>query len=219
MPEKYLIVEGYYDYLFYKSLFEKLSIKDIKVTKPQDTGISYGGKGNAIKFLGTLASQFRDGRADKILIILDADFNNISNEGFYKTLYQIRDELSGYNYDIFTQPCKYTDGIILRSSKGYPDVAVWIMPDNSGEGYLESLLIEVIDSSVAACMREATEICTGLRNRRFPEHHYHKAVLAIFMAMQDNPGRNITHLIENGYINFSNVKIRRLVDFIKNYYQ
>ncbi len=48
MLEKYLIVEGYYDFLFYTSLFESLSLKGIKIIPPNKAGCSYNGKGNSI---------------------------------------------------------------------------------------------------------------------------------------------------------------------------
>jgi hypothetical protein len=219
MAKKYLIVEGYYDYLFYKSLFEKFAIKQIEILKPQDAKIPYGGKGNAVKLLGRLVPQFRDGRAERILIVLDADFKDICNEGFHKTLGTIHDEVKMYGYDVFTQPAKYAEGIVLKSSKGLPDIAVWIMPDNSNEGYLESLLIEIMNYSNQACIREAKEICHSLKNRRFKAHHQHKAILALFMAMQDNPGRNATHLVEKEHIDFDNGKIKRFIDFIQSYYR
>lgn len=108
---------------------------------------------------------------------------------------------------------------MLKSSKGLPDIAVWIMPDNKNEGYLEYLLLEVIDSANEQSKEEAKKICTNLKNYSFPEHHRQKSFLAIFMAMQENPGRNITHLIEKGYIDFKNVKMEKLINFIVNYYK
>jgi hypothetical protein len=39
------------------------------------------------------------------------------------------------------------------------------------------------------------------------------------MAMQDNPGRNATHLVEKEHIDFDNGKIKRFIDFIQSYYR
>lgn len=61
MEKKYLIVEGYYDFLFYTALFNKLKIKDIKIISPQNFGFPYNGKGNAINLLKDLIKQFYDG--------------------------------------------------------------------------------------------------------------------------------------------------------------
>ena len=58
-------------------------------------------------------------------------------------------------YELLTKPNKYNEGIILKSSKGLPDIAVWIMPDNKSEGYLEFLLIEAIDSANKQSKEEA----------------------------------------------------------------
>jgi len=93
------------------------------------------------------------------------------------------------------------------------------MPDNKNEGYLEYLLVEAIDSANKQSREEAGKICNELKNYTFPEHHRQKSLLAIFMAMQENPGRNITHLIEKNYIDFKNEKMKKLISFITDYYK
>jgi len=217
--DKYLIVEGYYDFLFYTSLFNKLKIKDVKIIPPQGFGLKYNGKGNAITLLKDLVQQFYDGRAERIGIIVDADFKDISRQGFYNTLKNIEEKVEKDGYALFTKPNDYHNGIILKSSKGLPDIAVWIMPDNRNEGYLEYLLLEVIDSNKKQAIEEADKICNDLKNYAFPEHHRQKSFLAIFMAMQENPGRNITHLIEKDYIDFKSGKMEKIINFIINYYK
>ncbi|MDM8523712.1 hypothetical protein QUF80_10100 [Desulfococcaceae bacterium HSG8] len=219
MNKKYLIVEGYYDFLFYTSLFNKLKIKDIKIIPPQSLGFRYNGKGNTITLLKDLIKQFYDGSVEKIGIIVDADFKDISKQGFHNTLHDIKGKVEKYGYEPFTKPNDYHNGIILKSSKGLPDIAVWIMPDDKNEGYLEYLLLDVIDSSNKRSTEEAGKICNDLKNYSFPEHHRQKSFLAIFMAMQENPGRNITHLIEKDYIDFQNGKMEKLINFIIDYYK
>jgi hypothetical protein len=219
MDKKYLIVEGYYDFLFYTALFNKLKIKDIKIISPQNFGFPYNGKGNALNLLKDLIKQFYDGRAEKIGIILDADFNNISKQGFHNTLQEIKEKVKKDGYELLTKPNKYNEGIILKSSKGLPDIAVWIMPDNKSEGYLEFLLIEAIDSANKHSKEEAEKICNALKTYTFPEHHRQKSLLAIFMAMQENPGRNITHLVEKNYLDFENGTMKKLIHFITDYYK
>lgn len=155
MDKKYLIVEGYYDFLFYTSLFDKLKIKDIKIIPPQSFGFLYNGKGNAINLLKDLVRQLYDGRVEKIGIIVDADFKDISRQGFHNTLYDIKEKVKEDGYEPFTKPGDYHNGIILKSSKGLPDIAVWIMPDNKNEGYLEYLLLDGIDSANKQCLKEA----------------------------------------------------------------
>jgi len=218
MDKKYLIVEGYYDFLFYTSLFNKLNIKGIKIIPPQSFGFQYNGKGNSMGLLNDLVKQFYDGRVEKIGIIVDADFNTISKQGFHNTLRAIHEKVAEYGYEPFTKPNEFYNGIILRSSKGLPDIAVWIMPNNKNEGYLEYLLTEIINSDYKSSIEEAEDICGKLKNYTFPAHHRQKSFLAIFMAMQENPGRNITHLIEKDYIDFKNEKIEKLINFITNYY-
>jgi len=218
MAEKYLIVEGYYDFLFYTSLFKELSLRGIDIIQPKDFSPSFNGKGNAVNMLNDLIWQLYDGRAKRIGIIIDADFDYISNQGFHNTFHQVCEKVKDHGYEPFTQPCNYHKGIILKSSKGLPEVAVWIMPDNSHVGYLEFLLLDSINSERVQCLKEAENICKNLENFKFPEHHKRKAILAIFMAMQENPGRNITHLIEKKYLDFEKATMKNLITFVKTYY-
>jgi len=39
------------------------------------------------------------------------------------------------------------------------------------------------------------------------------------MAMPENPGRNITHLVEKNYLDFENGTMKKLINFITDYYR
>ena len=218
MAQKYLIVEGYFDKLFYQSLLKKVSLKNIEIVMPTDGTSYYNGKGNSVKMLSTLLPQFNDGTADRILIILDADFDYISNQGFHATLRLVNEELKKHGYDISTRSCDYQNGIEYRNDNGLPNVGLWIMPNNSAEGYLEYLIFDSLSDSKDSAKTEAVAICGKLENVSFSEHHQKKSELAIFMSMQENPGRNITHIIENEYIDFEKDKIKQLIRFLEGYF-
>lgn len=218
MSEKYLIVEGYYDKIFYSKLFEKIKLKNIKIVKPNDYLVPYNGKGNCIKLLEKLTKQFVDGRASKIAIILDADFKGISSQGFWNTFHEIEKIISPFGYNVKTRTCDFNKGIIFNNSNGMPDIGVWIMPDNSGEGFLEYFILDSLDSEFSPELIEAREICSNIKNKKFPDHHKTKAELSIFMAMQENPGRNITHIIEKSMLNFNGEKSKLFFSFLKDYF-
>lgn len=218
MSNKYLIVEGIYDKIFYENLFKKIQLKKINVKCPQDFYAPYNGKGNCINLLSQLVPQFNDGTIQKIALIVDADFNDISSQGFSSTLECIKQKLSDFNYEKLTQPCDHRNGIIFSNSNGLPEIAVWIMPNNSDEGYIEYFLKGAVHSDQSEVIDEAIEICSSMKTKRFSDHHEVKSQIAVFMAMQDNPGRNITHMIEKSLIDIKNSEMEKFCSFLKRYY-
>lgn len=218
MSNKYLIVEGLYDKIFYKALFEKINLKKINVKSPQDFSIPYDGKGNCINLLSDLVPQFNDGTIEKIALIVDSDFNEISAQGFSNTLRNIDQKLSSLGYNKSTQSCNHKDGIIYSNPRGLPPIAVWIMPDNQNEGYLEYFLKKAIHQDNIQILEESIEICNKMKTRKFSDHHLVKSQLAVFMAMQDNPGRNINHMLERSLIDLDSTDMKKLCKFLKDYY-
>lgn len=142
MSVRYLVVEGVFDCNFFTSLLGKYSINGIKIAHPQHFGAKYNGKGNAIDLFLDLIKQFPDGRSDKIALIVDSDFILISKQGFRNTLDFIKQKIESEGYELFTPSCNYNKGLIFKNTKGLPDIAVWIMPNNSSDGYLETLLLD-----------------------------------------------------------------------------
>ena len=219
MSKQYLIVEGYFDKLFYSSLLPKIGRKDINITTPNRNGTGYNGKHNAIDLCCKLIDQMLDGSIDKIGLIIDSDFNDISSQGFVNSLDYIKAKLSDKGFDIKTKPVKYNDGLHFYHSGLNKDIALWLMPDNKNDGYLEYLLFEALTETKSDLTAEAIQIISSLKNKEYPSHHECKAKLAIAMSMLDNPGRNITHLIEKDIVNLhANKKMDKLLNFLTTYF-
>ena len=219
MSERYLVVEGTFDCNFFNLLLNKYSIRDVKIYPPKYFGAGYNGKGNAINVLPDLIKQFQDGRSDKIALIVDSDFISISKQGFNNTLGLIKQKIEPEGYELFTQSCNYNKGLIFKNTKGLPDIAVWIMPNNSSEGYLETLLLDSLKEREEQYFTETKRLYRSIKKRKFPDHHKCKAKLAFHMAIQENPGRNISHIITNDIIDFDSGQIKMFIDWLKSYFQ
>lgn len=220
MAAKYLIVEGMYDKIFFEKIFEKIKLKEIQIRRPTDfNNAQYNGKGNCIRLLDDLVPLFNDGSISKLGLILDADFRHISSQGFDNTLKMVSEKLNKFGYDKKTKSNEYHKGLIFSASNGLPNIAIWIMPNNNKEGYIEYFLKDIISDKFVEMKEEAENICQKMISKKFSEHHLLKSEIAVFMAMQDNPGRNISHMIENSLIDFNKPEFKVFTTFLKQYFK
>jgi hypothetical protein len=221
MPsKKQLIVEGYFDKLFFGALLRSMGVDDVDVKMPQSAGASYGGKGNAISVFYSALGLLNDGSIENLALIVDADFVEISSQGFRNTLKEINKQLDIKDFKLKTMAAKYKNGLIYRKDSLGIDVAVWIMPDNSSDGYLEYMLFNALHEKRSLIATEATTIVSGLKNKEYAPHHERKAKLAVAMAMLENPGRNISHLIESDILDHNNNSILKdFIEFLKQFYK
>lgn len=219
MPERYLVVEGTFDHNFFGLLLDKCLIRNIHIAPPQGLGADSNGKGNAINILPDLIKQFQDGSSDKIALIVDSDFISISKQGFHNTLTLVKQKIEPEGYELATQSCNFNKGLIFRNTKGLPDIAVWIMPDNSSEGYLETLLFGSLKEEEDEYLNEANRLYESIQIKKFPDHHESKSKLAFYMAIQKSPGRNISHIVTKDLIEFDSGQIKMFIDWLKSYFQ
>jgi hypothetical protein len=218
--KKQIFVEGYFDKLFLESLLHSLNLKDIEVKMPQMTGVSYGGKGNAISVFSSALNLLNDGSIENLALIVDADFTAISSQGFSNTLQAIKDKVEIKGFRLTKSSKNYETGLFFRNDSLKVDIAVWIMPNNGFDGYLEYLLFNALKITKSLIAADAIKISSALRNKEYPEHHEMKAELAIAMAMLENPGRNISHLIEKDILNYNNNPVlKNFTDFLKQFYK
>lgn len=219
MASKYLIVEGKYDQNFFEKLLDFKKMKGVSIKCPRDLKGSYNGKGNCIDLLTGLVPSFHDGSMSKLGLIVDADFEKISSQGFGNTLKSISEKLKNFGYNIYTKPCNYSNGIIFSNSSGLPDIAIWIMPNNKNEGYIEYFLKDLIDDKLSDMIADAEKICSKMAHKKFSDHHLVKSEIAVFMAMQDNPGRNISHMIEKSLLDFDKPQLKVFYSFLNKYFK
>lgn len=84
---KRLIVEGAFDETFFKAMLREAGFgeNEIVVGCPTKFGAGGDGKGNALTRLEDLVPQFLDGSLTHLGIVIDADFPDPSNAGFFAT--------------------------------------------------------------------------------------------------------------------------------------
>ena len=162
----------------------------------------------------------QSGSIERLALIIDSDFSHISSQGFRNTLDKIIEKTRTKGFDIKTQPVNYQNGILLKNDAYEMDVALWIMPDNKIDGYLEYVLFSALSAAKTNITSEATDIISKIKTKEYPAHHEMKAKLAIAMAMLENPGRNISHLIEKNILDYENNQyLRTFTAFLRDYFR
>ncbi|MDR0719292.1 MAG: hypothetical protein LBF78_06615, partial [Treponema sp.] len=86
---KHLIVEGVFDKLFFDALLSALTINDVDVKTPNKNGIAYNGKGNAVDLFASSLLNIHSGSIERLALVVDSDFSDISLQGFRNTLNRI----------------------------------------------------------------------------------------------------------------------------------
>jgi hypothetical protein len=217
--KKHLIVEGIFDKLFFDALFSALTINDVDVKTPNKNGIAYNGKGNAVDLFVSSLLNIHSGSIEKLALVIDSDFSDISSQGFRNTLKVIIEKARSKGFDIKTLPANYKNGILLKNDSCRFDVALWIMPNNKLDGYIEYLLFDALNAVKSNITSEATSIIAKIKAKEYPLHHEMKAKLAIAMAMMENPGRNISHLIDKNILDYeNNSSLKDIITFLRVYF-
>jgi hypothetical protein len=212
---KLLIVEGTFDKSFFEALLSALKIKDVEVKTP-----GCNGKGNAIKLFTTSLKMAKSGDVERLALIIDSDFSDISSQGFRKTLNDVIDKVTVEGFTVKTSAAAYQNGILLEDKAYSAVAALWIMPDNKTDGYIEYLLFEALNAVKPDMATEAADIVEKIRNKEYPHHHEMKANLAVAMAMLDNPGRNISRLISKNILDYrNNPSLKKLTSFLSSFFK
>ncbi|HEY0514945.1 MAG TPA: DUF3226 domain-containing protein [Thermoanaerobaculia bacterium] len=121
------------------------------------------------------------GTYERIGIILDA------NSSLGDRWAQIRARASQIGLDLPESPAP--GGTVVQGRQPGSRVGVWLMPDNSSSGTLESFLSTLVSAEhpiwiyAGQVTREARQ-----RGARFPEKDHLKSVLHTWLAWQEEPG-------------------------------
>ncbi|GHU58111.1 hypothetical protein FACS189444_1290 [Spirochaetia bacterium] len=135
-------------------------------------------------------------------------------------LADIKDKIGKKGFNLTTSPTNYKAGLFFRNSSLDVDIAVWIMPNNGLNGYLEYLLFDALKTTKSAICIDAEKIISTLKNSEYPKHHEMKAKLAVAMAILENPGRNISHLIEKDILDGKhNQVLKEFTNFLQQFYK
>jgi hypothetical protein len=189
---KILIVEGQEDENFFKQLLRNLNLQDVEVKS------NPSGKGNAIT---TFASSIKlENRASnsRLGLVVDADFA-INGGGSASTLNTIN--------AIINSPFTQLTGGGLKTviqSKPSLKAGLWIMPDNSNDGYIEHFLEGTFLSSENSRMQYAKQaVQSALTSANgFPVQPIHigKANVGTYLAWQNPPRMSFANCLSKNLI-------------------
>lgn len=139
-----------------------------------------GGDDPLLKRLNALILQ---SNAPKIIgIVMDADADNVAGRW-----QQIKAKLKNRSYSFPENP--NSSGTIINGDNGAPKLGIWLMPDNTTTGNLETFLIHLADPNSIEVAESCVRIAQEKSVAKFNPNHYSKAVIHTYLAWQEPPGR------------------------------
>ena len=91
------------------------------------------------------------------------------------------------------------EGWILENGDGAIRIGLWMMPDNTSRGMLETFLAYLVPAEGDPVWTWTEELCDEARARNAPfrEVHRDKARIHAYLAFQDEPGRQLHEALIN----------------------
>jgi len=181
---------------------------------------TFGGSGNVLKALSTRRSAVNGTFA----VVLDRDPKNPNEPSSWDLIVRILDELGvkprvtgDGNWRAEPDPA----GFIGRSEDYRINVGVWLMPDNSGVGALEHLLLPLVpDDELWRYAKVATnESLKPGNGGRFKPKDHDKANIRAWLAWHEKPGAPYGHAVADGYVTHDSPAVRAFVTWFKRLFQ
>lgn len=191
-----LIVEGEQDKRFFDkfiasvnpSLSRKVEVK-VATSKDLDSNGTNTQQG-VLRTLGTLSKQLDDGTYHRLGMIIDMDYIQQGKVPIQKrTFEQVCNVLD--SADFKTESIAFeNEGTFFSNPDFSNPIGVWVMPNNSDEGYLE-VWIERIMSSECTDHYEAVKIfVNSFDENHFKGHNLTKARIYTWLATQPKPAQD-----------------------------
>lgn len=196
LSSRQLLVEGQDDKCFFDSLLRYMGVSDIQI---QDIG----GKNELSRFLKAfvVSSGFKD-KVTSIGIIRDAD--NDASSAFKS----VCSSLKSAKLPVPKKPVKPT-----RASKTNPKVSVFVLPDNSDKGMLETLCLSAVNDDPA--MKCVEEYFGCLKNEGLKVKNLHKAKLQTFLASRKTTDSRLGIAAEKGYLKLEDPAYKQVVKYLR----
>lgn len=113
-------------------------------------------------------------------VVLDADDSIIFR--WQQIIGKVRHH--GYRFPETPSP----NGTIVKNA-GFPDLGIWLMPNNNDVGFLEDFLLEMANPKAIDFAKECVEKAQKGGVASFKEVHTSKAEIHTYLAWQDEPGK------------------------------
>lgn len=148
-------------------------------------------------------------------IVVDADDSAPS------TWQSIRAVLEKLDYqNLPTTPIP--DGIVVRSNvPHYPQVGVWIMPDNENPRAIEDFFLALVDPADARMNKAKATVSEVIEDKLnlFSENIRSKADVHTWLAWQEEPGRSMGIAVKSGLLSLEHDLAVRFVNWFTRTFQ
>jgi len=195
--ERLLIVEGKDEELFFEALLNQLGFLNIQI-------LPIGGKTKFRKYLKSLISRKVDfAKVKRLWITRDAD------DDFNTAFQSICDTLKFFSLPVPQKPKIPTEA--------YPEVNIFIFPDNKSPGMLEDLCLKALqdntqDTPIVKCLEDYF-CCLARRSPEFP-NNLSKAKIQAFLAAKEEPGKRLGEAAQAGYLPWDHPAFDEIEEFL-----
>lgn len=219
--QRLLIVEGEEDKKFFEAVFRVMG-------HPEEIEIRFhpSGKSNAIQVFGARLDLVTQATKARIGLAIDADDPRLNaSDGFANTHKAVNQQLQQRHFNALAIGTG-TSGFLSKGNR-YADVltGLWVMPNNSANGYLE----DFANSTVAASERDRQSYALkvtesvmrdthGGPSFEIKEHHLAKAVVGTWFAWSDPPRMNLGTAVSRGLVNIRDPKFQPLIAWLNLLY-
>ncbi|MEW6578509.1 MAG: DUF3226 domain-containing protein [Chloroflexota bacterium] len=190
---KLLVVEGIETCVFFDALLKQMGLADTVQTR------DFGGVNELSSFLRTLPGTSGFSQVTSLGIVRDAEDNAQS------AFQSVCGSLKKAGFSVPQQ--------LMVAVSGSPNVAVFLLPDCSSPGMLETLCLRSAETDpVMSCVAEYFECVEA--NGSLPSN-MDKARLHAFLASRNKPGLRLGEAAEKGYWPWSSPVFDPLKQFLR----
>jgi hypothetical protein len=210
-----LLVEGRSDEAFFSAMCARLELNSqVRVAPPKGIGGEFNNKEGVLNHLPLLLRQFVDGRIERLALVLDADHEQASGLGDGRTIDRVTQIVAASNFlPKFPKP-PAVGGQLFRSTDGFSDLGLWVMPGTRADGGLEDW-VKLCVAPADALMGEAQAAVKRVVNHKFKPQHLPKAEVATWLAWQKAPGRGMESAINEKLLAFDSNSFRQFEAWLK----
>jgi hypothetical protein len=205
-----LIVEGRHDALVFAELLKKHDLVVAREENGQEKEIvikEQGGFENLKKNL----RQILKVADNSLAIVVDADDKDIGDR--WRSL---TDRLKNAGYSESNMPsAPLAEGTKIEDNE-LPTVGIWIMPDNSSAGKIETFLKKIVADDNSDLFQFAEDTIKKLPKILFEAKDEEKAQIHTYLAWQKKPGISMGTAIQAKCFQYDKPEANNFVQWIKN---
>jgi len=180
LEARQLVVEGQDAAKFFAVLLREIKLPGIQIQ-------NHGGISELPGFLRALKATPGFSKVTSLGIVRDAEGDCSS------AMQSVRSALRSAGLSEPEEP--------IEIANGEPNVSVFILPDCSSPGMLESLCLNAVQDDMAMPCVEAYFDCLERKDIKIPANMIYKARLHAFLASRQKPDLQIGEAADKGYLN------------------